>query len=93
MLRHYAYHSFNNVDFLYGGKVLAVCASHGIFTDKSNYNLSKIENLIITDSIPPIKLDKSQWKDKLFICRTSPLFAEAIRRTHYEGGSISELLE
>ncbi len=77
----------------YGGEVYAVCASHGIFTEKSNFNLSKLERLVITDSIPPVRLDLDQWKNKLFICKTSPLFAEAIRRTHYEGGSISELLE
>ena len=77
----------------YGGEVLAVCASHGIFTEKSNYNLENIKKLVITDSIPPVKLDNSKWRDRLFVCRTSPLFAEAIRRTHYEGGSISELLE
>ena len=77
----------------YGGEVWAVCATHGIFTDKANENLKEIERLVVTDTVLPIKLVKEDWKNKLFICRTTQLFAEAIKRTHYEGGSISELLE
>ena len=77
----------------YGGEVWAVCATHGIFTDKANDNLKEIERLVVTDTVLPIKLVKEDWKNKLFICRTTQLFAEAIKRTHYEGGSISELLE
>ncbi len=77
----------------YGGEVWAVCATHGIFTEKANENLKCVERLVVTDTIPPIKLARDEWKNRLFICETTQLFAEAIRRTHYEGGSISELLE
>ena len=77
----------------YGGQVWAVCATHGIFTEKANENLKCVERLVVTDTVPPIKLDKEFWKNRLHICRTTQIFAEAIRRTHYEGGSISELLE
>lgn len=77
----------------YGGEVWAVCATHGIFTDKANENLKEIKRLVVTDTVVPIKLAKEEWKNRLHICRTTQLFAEAIRRTHYEGGSISELLE
>jgi ribose-phosphate pyrophosphokinase len=77
----------------YGGEIWAVCATHGIFTDKSNENLKDIPRLIVTDTVPPFRLIREQWKNKLYICKTTQLFAEAIRRTHYEGGSISELLD
>ena len=77
----------------YGGELWAVCATHGIFTDKSNDNLKEVPRLVITDTVPPFRLTKDLWKNKLHICKTTQLFAEAIRRTHYEGGSISELLD
>lgn len=77
----------------YGGEVWAVCATHGIFTEKSNDNLKEVPRLIVTDTVPPVKLNKDLWKHKLHICKTTSIFAEAIRRTHYEGGSISELLD
>jgi ribose-phosphate pyrophosphokinase len=77
----------------YGGQVWAVCATHGVFTEKANENLKCVERLVVTDTVPPVKLEKEVWKSKLHICRTTQIFAEAIRRTHYEGGSISELLD
>lgn len=77
----------------YGGSVWAVCATHGILNEKSLENLSDISKIIITDTIPPSKIVKEELKNKLFICKTTQLFAEAIKRTHYEGGSITELLE
>lgn len=77
----------------YGGEIWAVCATHGIFTEKANENLKSVDRLVVTDTVLPINLNKEEWKNRLFICRTTQLFAEAIKRTHYEGGSISELLE
>jgi len=77
----------------YGGEVWAVCATHGVFTEKSNENLKDVPRLIVTDTVPPLKLIKDQWRGRLHVCKTVSLFAEAIRRTHYEGGSISELLD
>jgi ribose-phosphate pyrophosphokinase len=70
-----------------------VCATHGIFTEKSNENLREVPRMIVTDTVPPVKLNREFWKNKLHICKTNQIFAEAIRRTHYEGGSISELLD
>lgn len=77
----------------YGGKVWAVCATHGIFTERANENLKDVERLVVTDSVNPVNLLKDEWRNRLFICKTTQMFAEAIKRTHYEGGSISELLD
>lgn len=81
-----------------GGVVWAVCATHGLFTPGSDgttasETLKNIPRLIVTDTVPPFRLPPSEWEGRLHICRTTDVFAEAIRRTHYEGGSISELLE
>lgn len=77
----------------YGGIVWSVCATHGILSEKSVDNLKDINKIIITDTIQIPKNIKDELKNKLFICRTTQLFAEAIKRTHYEGGSITELLD
>jgi len=75
-----------------GGEIWGVCATHGLFVGDANNKLNDIERLIITDTIAPFRMNKDQWKGRLFVVRTAPLFARAIKITH-EGGSISELLE
>lgn len=77
----------------YGGTVWSVCATHGILSEKSVENLRDVDKIIITDTIQTPKNIKDELKNKLFICKTTQLFAEAIKRTHYEGGSITELLD
>lgn len=77
----------------HGGEVLAVCATHGLFIGNAQSNLEGIQNLLITDTIPPFRLDQNTWKGRLHIISTARLFASAIRRTHEEGGSISDLLK
>lgn len=76
----------------FGGKVWAVAATHGQFTGKANERLANVDRLIITDTLPPFRLNKSEWEGRLHICRVADMFAEAVRTTHF-GGSISELLE
>lgn len=73
----------------HGGRVFAVCATHGLFTGNAQDNLQNIRNLIITNTINPFRLKS---KDNLCMISTDRMFAEAIKRTS-EGGSISELLE
>lgn len=74
------------------GKVWAVIATHGQFTGNANTKLAGIERLVVTDTLPPFRLNKQEWEGRLNVCSVSHTFAEAIRTTHY-GGSISELLE
>ena len=78
----------------HGGRVIGVCATHGLFTGNANEALLKIDNLFITDTVPPWRLDLSRWNNKkLRIVPTFKLVAKAIRRTHEAGGSISDLLK
>lgn len=77
----------------HGGDVWAVCATHGVFTEGANEYLADVPRLVITDTIRPFRLRSDQWRDRLFMIPTAMMFAQAIRRTHEEGGSISDLLE
>lgn len=77
----------------HGGEVWAVCATHGLFVGRANEHLTRVPRLVITDTIQPFRLDPEQWKDRLHVIPTAMIFAQAIRRTHEEGGSISDLLK
>ncbi|MEQ6341560.1 MAG: ribose-phosphate pyrophosphokinase [Gammaproteobacteria bacterium] len=74
-------------------KVYAV-ASHGVFVGAASQVLGdqSLEKIVITDTIPPFRLDPVLVKDKVVILDAAALFAEAIKRIH-SGGSLVELLE
>jgi len=76
---------------VHGGKLWGVFATHGLFVGNINENLSSIDRVIITDTIKP-KLNEENTK-KLQIISSTKIFAQAIRRIHDQGGSISELLK
>jgi len=73
-------------------RVLAV-ASHGVFADVANTVLaaSGIERIIVTDTIPPLRVTAPGLQSRLMRVSTAGLFAGAIRRLH-SNGSIVELL-
>jgi ribose-phosphate pyrophosphokinase len=75
-----------------GGDFWGACATHGLFVGDVNSNLSKIKRVIVTDTIEHHTHLPAKVKAKLTILPTTRLFARAIRRTHDEGGSISDLL-
>lgn len=74
------------------GKLWTACATHGLFVGRVNENLSSIDSIIVCDTIKPIKL-APEIMSKLHIISTTRMFGQAIRRTHEEGGSISDLLK
>lgn len=77
-----------------GAKKLIALATHGLFTGKPDETLSEplIEQIIVTNTVPPFRLENSGIKNKLVVLDVTPLFAEAIKRMN-EGGSITEFLE
>jgi ribose-phosphate pyrophosphokinase len=76
----------------HGGRVAAVCATHGLFVGNANKHLEKISgNIVVSDSIRPFRLNATNT-DKLAVVSTSSMVAEAIWRIHSGIGSISELL-
>lgn len=77
-----------------GAARVACAASHGLFTAAGIDLLAEpaLEQLLITDSVPPPRLEPSARNVKLVVISVAPLFAEAIRRLHREE-SLVELLE
>jgi ribose-phosphate pyrophosphokinase len=67
--------------------------THGLFVEQANriFAGSALEKMIITDTIPPIRLSEGIIKNKLQIVDSAALFANAIRSIHL-GESIAELL-
>ncbi len=75
-----------------GGRVWALCATHGIFCGKANEMMNAIDTkIVISDTIRPFRLSKENLA-KTHIVDTSKMVADAVRRIHSGTGSISELL-
>jgi ribose-phosphate pyrophosphokinase len=67
--------------------------AHGLFVGDATKTLraSQLEKLIISDSLPPHRLDSGTLEDRVEIVSAAPLLAGAIRVLH-EGGSITSLV-
>ena len=74
-------------------RVLAV-ASHGLFVGNAGALLADaaLDQVIVTDTVPPFRLEGTPAAAKLTVLSVAGLFAGAIRRLH-TGGSLVELLE
>ncbi len=70
-----------------------VAASHGVFSGKAGDALANpaLTRLVVTNSVPPFRLDSELVRKKLAVLDVTALFAEAIKRIHSDG-SIVELL-
>jgi len=77
-----------------GARRIHAAASHGLFMGGAGALLADpaLERLVVTDTVPPLRLDPAVAIAKLTVLSAAPLFAEAIRRLH-TGGSLVELLE
>lgn len=78
----------------HGAAAVYAIAAHGLFTGNAATALASpaIDKTILTDTVPPFRLDARTIEQQLEIVSAAPLVAEAIRR-HHESGSIVELLE
>jgi ribose-phosphate pyrophosphokinase len=76
-----------------GARQVFAAASHGVFVGHASEILAapELDRIIVTDSIPPFRLDSALVAQKLVVLSAAGLFAEAIRRLH-SGGSLVELL-
>ena len=75
------------------GEVFAACATHGLFVGDVEANLEHVPRVVVTDTIRPFRLDGTAVAARLHVIPTARMFAQALRRTHEEGGSISDLLQ
>ena len=69
-------------------------ATHGLFMGGARELLSEpsLTRVVVTDSVPPVRLDAELARGKLVVLEVAPLLAAAIERLH-DDGSIVELLE
>lgn len=76
-----------------GAKTVIAAATHGLFLGDANQLLAgnELDKIVVTDSIPPFRLDDHLIQNKVEILSVTGLFAEAIKRIH-SGGSLVELL-
>jgi ribose-phosphate pyrophosphokinase len=76
-----------------GATRVFAAATHGVFVGDVARLVADpaLERLVITDTIPPFRIEIGLAQQKLTVLETAPLLAEAIRRIH-DGGSIVELL-
>jgi ribose-phosphate pyrophosphokinase len=77
-----------------GATRVFAAATHGLFVGEASEVLldPALERVVITDTVPPFRLDPAVARAKLVVLKVAPLLAAAIKRLH-EGGSIVELLE
>jgi ribose-phosphate pyrophosphokinase len=77
-----------------GATGVIAAAAHGLFTADAGQVLMDpaVDRIVVTDSVPPFRLDSAFIAQRLTIPSSAPLFAAAIRRLH-DGGSIVDLLE
>jgi len=75
-----------------GATRIFAAAAHGVLAPAANAVLgaSDIERIVVTDTIPPLRVTDPRLTTRLEQISTAAFFAEAIRRLH-SGGSIVEL--
>lgn len=78
----------------HGATRVLAAASHGLFAGAANAVLAAaaVEQIVVTDSVPPFRVTDGGLKAKLVTVGTARLFADAIARIH-SGGSVTELLD
>jgi ribose-phosphate pyrophosphokinase len=77
-----------------GARRVFAAASHGLFADAAAGVLASpaLEKVLVTDSIPSLRLPPALLGSRVEVLDSAPLFAEAIRRLH-SGGSLVDLLQ
>ncbi|MGZ4997272.1 MAG: ribose-phosphate diphosphokinase [Methylobacter sp.] len=76
-----------------GAQTVHAAATHGIFVGKADQVVADLalDSLVVTNTLPPFRLDPELVRKRLTVLDVAPLFADAIRRIH-SGGSIVDLL-
>jgi ribose-phosphate pyrophosphokinase len=76
-----------------GAKRVLALVTHGLFMPGSAEVIADeaIDRIVVTDTVPPFRLDHPAQNKKLVILPAAPLLAEAIRRLHEEQ-SLTDLM-
>ncbi len=67
-----------------GANQVYAAVTHGVFVSEANQHLSghELDRILITDTIPPFRLNSQLVSEKLEILAVSELFGRAIQRIH-----------
>ncbi|MES2534830.1 MAG: ribose-phosphate pyrophosphokinase [Pseudomonadota bacterium] len=70
-----------------GAARVFAAATHGLFMGDANAVLADgaLEGIVITDTVPPFRLEEGPVKAKTVTLNSTALFAEAIHRMHADG--------
>ncbi|MCL7422460.1 MAG: ribose-phosphate pyrophosphokinase [Methylobacter sp.] len=76
-----------------GAQSVHAAASHGLFVGKADQVVADpaLDSLVITNTLPPFRLDPELARNRLTVLDVSPLLADAIWHIH-NSGSLVELL-
>jgi ribose-phosphate pyrophosphokinase len=76
-----------------GAQQVFAATTHGLFVGRAGEVVGgdALKQTLVTDSVPPFRLDPKIVEAKVTVLSAAPLFADAIRAIH-ENGSIAELL-
>ena len=77
----------------HGAKEVIACAAHGLFTGnaKSILAAAPLKHMVVTDTVPPFRLDATFVTTHIETVSAAPLFADCIKCLHGDS-SISQLL-
>lgn len=76
-----------------GARRVLALVTHGLFMPGSHAVLADpaIDTVVVTDAVPPFRLDRPEQNKKLVILPSAPVLAETIRRLHQER-SLTDLM-
>lgn len=76
-----------------GAKGVIAAATHGLFSGKAPEVLADetLQEIIVTNTVPPFRLEGTPVLQKTTVLDVAPLFGEAINRMH-SGGSLTDLV-
>lgn len=78
-----------------GAKRVLAYAAHGLFVGNAGATITDapLERVVVTDSVPPFRLEPAMLDSKVEVLSVAPLLGEAIRICAGGRGSLSDLLE
>jgi ribose-phosphate pyrophosphokinase len=67
-----------------GARRVIALVAHGLFTTGAEQVIADpaIDRVVVTDTVPVLRLGPGRARDKIEVLASAPLFAEAIRRLH-----------
>lgn len=76
-----------------GAAGVFAAATHGLFVGRAGEVVAdpSLDRVVVTDSVPPFRLDRERIGDKLAVLDAASFVGRAIARMH-AGGSVSELM-